>query len=92
MSTEIHEQLHDAWKASGLTLDQLSEEIRALRLRRPVNESARRGKQAPKRRIVDVSAPSLSRKLRGEQVITVDEIQAIARVLGVTVKWSGRAA
>jgi len=36
---------------------------------------------------LDTSASSLSRKLRGEQVMTTEECQALAAALGVTLVW-----
>lgn len=36
---------------------------------------------------LDTSPSSLSRKLRGEQVMTTDEAQALARALGVNLVW-----
>jgi transcriptional regulator with XRE-family HTH domain len=56
----LREQLHTAWKESGLTLVQLLEKSG-----------------------LDVTFVSLSRKLRGKQMLSADECEALARALGV---------
>ena len=63
-------QLHDAWKSSGKTLDQIANAVRRVR------------------RSYDYSGSELSRKLRGETGMRLDEYEVIAQALEVKLVWT----
>lgn len=60
MTTPLHQQVHDAWKTSGLSQQRLLE-LAGL----------------------DCTSDSLSRKLRGLQILTTAEAEKLAAALGI---------
>ncbi len=78
MPKAIADQLHHAWtERQDLTLELILERVKKDSLRRRVPNP------------LDCDFTSLSRKLHGKQGLTVAEAEAIAKVLGVELDWSG---
>lgn len=80
MTRSLVTQLRDAWKGSGITLEELRERANA------VARAANRRDDT-----FAMTLESMSRKLAGKQILTTHECEVIAQALAINLVWTPEA-